>query len=177
MRDADLIIQDLFSEEPPRQAVAIEQAAALVDDLAAAAANALERGHNKFIVAERLHLLGPAIVPHLQNIATKSIGQEARVLAALVLLQLKDRTGVPVLLTAVEESSDYAGLCANHLARANIDGAQAAIERRLAAAHLDEVDLVVSLIMALRTMNRELSPDLIRRFKDGEAPWQIRTLL
>ncbi|WP_156041643.1 hypothetical protein [Chondromyces apiculatus] len=177
MKTVEKIIQGLASGDVERQVAAVEQASVVVGELAAAAVNAFEHGPNHFLIAERLHMLGTTTVPYLQDLLRRPTNEETKTLAALVLLQLNDRMGVPILLAEVEEGSDYAGLCANHLAQANIDGTEAAIVRRLAAARLDEVDLIVSLVIALRKMGRELPSDLSCRFNGDTVPWQIRTLL
>jgi hypothetical protein len=92
------------------------------------------------------------IVPELQALAASDAEDEARILAALVLLQLRVREGVPVLITAVERDAEYAGLCGRHLARAGVAEAVPAIVARLLATPVSEVDLCVSLVEALRTL-------------------------
>lgn len=153
------------------------EAAAAFDRVAKAAVAALERGPNRFLIAERLHSLGSVLIPHLEDLSRKATNQEARVLGAMVLLQLGSAIAVPILLEAVEHDAEYAALSAAHLARAKVQSAPPVIIKRLRATPHEDVDLSVSLLLALQQLNVPVPPDLADELKREGVPWQIRTLL
>jgi hypothetical protein len=170
----DRIIERLGSNDPAEQGTAMTDARTAFDAVADAAVSALERGPNRFIIAERLHPLGSILVPRLEKVVQQANAEEARILASLVLLQLGSKLGVPVLLQAVEHNWSYAGLSAAHLARAKVIDAAPIIISRLWATPLEEVDLCVRLIDALKGLGVALPPDLDSKLRQEGVPWQIR---
>lgn len=173
----DLVIDDLDTNQVERQVPALEQATEIVNFIAIKAVDALKRGPNRFLVAERLNLLGSVVTPHLEELLKNSDNSETRILAALVLLQFDSKVGVPYLLDAVIQDEDYAGLAARHLAKAGSKQAIKPIINRLMCCELKEVDLVVSLLEALAQLGGEIPSDLRQRLAASDAPWQIRTMI
>lgn len=177
MTTKEEILSDLTSISAERRLRAIDSIGALTHELAIAVADLLERGPERFLIAERLPKLGPMIIPALRNLLDKQCSSEAKTLAALVLLSLQDQTGVPVLLEAIEQSELYGGLCASHLAEASLREAAPAVLARLKRVTMEEIDLAVSLILALKKLKVEIPSDLAETFKGQDIPWQIRSLL
>jgi HEAT repeat protein len=170
------VMEDLGTPQVEKQVPALEQAAEIVNSVAREAVETLRRGPNRFLVAERLNRLGSVVVPHLERLLKESDDSETRILAALVLLQFDSRVGVPCLLDAVNQDEDYAGLVAEHLAKAGIDQAIEPIIKRLRNCKLQEVDLVLSLLDALAKLGGILPYDLQQRLSDVDVPWQISTM-
>ncbi len=170
------VLENLETTEVDKQVPALEQAAEIVNSVAIKAVEALRKGPNRFLVAERLKCLGSVIVPHLEKLLNESDDSETRILAALVLLQFDSRIGVPYLLDAVTQDEDYAGLVAEHLAKAGIEQAIEPIIKRLRNCELKQVDLVVSLLDALAKVGGSLPSGLQQRLSAADVPWQIRTL-
>src|SRR5512147_1230065 len=77
------IIARLGASDPKAQTAALEEAGTAVNDLSAAAVEALRVGPNRFLVAERLHLLGSAVCPSLQRLMRQTEEPETQVLGAL----------------------------------------------------------------------------------------------
>lgn len=171
------VIEDLDSNQVENQIPALEQATKIVNSLAVKAVDALRRGPNRFLVAERLNLLGSVVAPHLEKLLKESDDSETRILAAIVLLQLGSKVGVPCLLDALNKDEEYAGLAAEHLAKVGIKEANYHIINRLRSCKLKQVDIVVSLLDALAKLGGILPSDLRERLVASDAPWQIRTMI
>lgn len=78
----DSVIQNLDTNQVEKQVPALEQATEIVNSLAFKAVDALIRGPNRFLVAERLQLLGSVVVPHLEKLLQESDDLETKILAA-----------------------------------------------------------------------------------------------
>ncbi|MEO1672500.1 MAG: hypothetical protein AAFR77_17285, partial [Cyanobacteria bacterium J06631_2] len=84
---------------------------------------------------------------------------------------------VSILLGAIKDNEEYAGLAAQHLAEKDIQSAIEPICDRLRSSSLQEVDLIISLIDSLNKLNSQLPPDLLQHFGTNNIPWQIKTKL
>ncbi|MCP4549752.1 MAG: hypothetical protein GY835_25130 [bacterium] len=179
MRNAhvDLIRRNLCSNRPEDQNEALEAARTLFQQISEDAVAALERGPNRFLIAERLNWLGSSCREPLEKILAKGGDEEPRILAALVLLQLGSNAGVMVLLEAIRSGSEYAGLAAAWLAKERVAEATQAILDRLEVCSFGDPDQIVSLVSALRKLGESLPPHLVARFREDAAPWQVRTLM
>jgi hypothetical protein len=80
--DLESAINCLLSERPEIQVPAVEELAPAFTRGAEAAVAALERGPNRFLVAERLHRLGSVSIDPLKRLLTNSREPEARILAS-----------------------------------------------------------------------------------------------
>jgi len=181
----------LIASDTEMQAQAIDEAIQVNSLLADAAVYALEKGPNRYFVAERLHNFGSILVEPLQVLLEESAHAEVRILAALVLLRLGSKAGVPVLLEAVltEPVDGYASLVVERLAANGVDEASGAIITRLRKFDPSKVELgksfesnpskdfVVSLLSAMQTFGIALPPDLQRQFAAQEMPVEITALL
>lgn len=94
----------------------------------------------------------------------------------MVLLQQNSKVGIPILLNAIKNDREYAGLAAQHLATARIKDAIKPICDRLRNSNLKEIDLIVSLLDSLNKLDAELPQDLLKRFSADDTPWQIKTM-
>lgn len=177
MQTIDQIVERLEGSDPAEQIGAMADATAALERVAKAAVATLDRGPHRFLIAERLHSLGSILAPYLEELLQKTANEEARILSAVVLLQLGSLVGVPVLLKAVERNEEYAALGAAHLARARVHSALPVIIARLRATPLENVDLSVSLLLALKELGAAIPLDLAEELKREGVPWQIRTLL
>ncbi|MDF5730343.1 MAG: hypothetical protein PUP92_20555 [Rhizonema sp. PD38] len=173
----DKVIQNLNTNQVEKQVLALEQATEIVNSLALKAVDTLRRGPNRFLVAERLQLLGSVVIPHLEKLLSESNEEETKILAALVLLQFDSWVGIPCLLDAIGLNKDYGGLVAKHLAKKGIKDALPPIINRLLTCQLQEVDLVVNLLDALEKLGGEIPLELRQRLAAPDTPWQIRTMI
>ncbi len=179
----DSVIQDLDTTQIEKQIPALEKSVEIINSLAVKAVDALIRGPNRFLVAERLSRLGSVIIPHLEELVRKSDESETKILAAVVLLQFDSMIGVTCLLDAIALDEDYAGLAAEHLAKKGIKEAIKPIIHRLYAMVLrtqslnQDVDLVVQLINALEKLGGDMPSKLCEHLTAPNTPWQIRTLV
>lgn len=173
----DRAIEYLETNQIDKQVSALEDATEMVNFLAIKAVDALRRGPNRFLIAERLNRFGSVIVPHLEELLKNSDNSEARILAAIVLLQLDSRVGVPYLVDAITNDEDYAGLAASHLAKVGIKAAIEPMIKRLRNCEIKDVDLVVSLLDALAKLGGEIPSELRQLLMAADVPWQIRTMI
>lgn len=179
----DNLIADLSSDDIERQATAIERAGVLTHHLAHLSVDALRRGPERYVVAERLAQLGSVVVAPLEELQTQTADAEVRTLSALVLLQLGSHRGVPWLLEVLEDHRyAYACATANGLARAGVRTARSAILTRLQECPVSEYDLIVCLLLALQQLEGNqpfahfLPKGLYKRFTAPMLAWQIRSL-
>jgi hypothetical protein len=173
--EVDRMISDMTSGQPDRQIPALDQACHLVNHLVQIAVDALEAGPERFLVAERLHWLGPTAVGPLEVLLMRTDNSEVRILASLVLLQLGSRVGIHWLLQGVLEDHNYAGLVVGHLAKNGIYEAVDRIVARLRVSDAADLDLIVASLDALETLKADLPSDLLTKFTAPSMPWQVRT--
>ncbi len=181
----------LNASDTETQSQAIDEAIQVNSLLADAAVYALQNGQDRYFVAERLHNFGSIIVEPLQALLEESIDAEVKILAALVLLRLGFKSGVPVLLNAVmtEPVERYAAFTVSRLAANGVSEAVEVMIARLRQFKRDEVDLgksfesnankdfVVSSLHAMQTLNAPLPPDLRRWLAEPGTPIEIASVL
>jgi len=131
----------------------------------------------RFLIAERLHRLGPTVIEPLQSLLVKSDNSEVKILSSLVLLQLGSRAGLEELLKAVVVDRTYALLIARHLATNKVYESVDRITNRLRSTDNSQIDLIVGLLTALVELRGEVPEDLMSRFQQPSTPWQVRTLI
>jgi hypothetical protein len=171
------IVAGLASEQPQDQVEAIELAKAVLEQIVTAAVGALERGPNRFLVAERLHWLGSVCREPLEELLKSGHSDEARDLASLVLLQLGSKAGVETLLRAISSGSECSGLAASWLAKEAVEEASEVILERLRVCPLDKHHEIHSLMLALRDLGQILPSSLEDRFRDPTVAWEVRSLV
>ncbi len=159
--------------------------------LADAAVYALQTGQDRYFVAERLPSFGSVIVEPLQALLNESPDDEVQVLAALVLLRLGSKAGIPILLNAVltEPADRYASLVVERLAANRVSEASEAIMTRLRRFSPADVDLgksfesnpnkdfVVTALHALQELAVALPEDLAGQFTVPSIPIEITSVL
>jgi hypothetical protein len=175
--EVDRMISDLTSGELDLQIPALEQVCQVVDHLVKSAVHTLETGPERFLIAERLHRLGPTAVGPLESLLMNTENAEVRILGSLVLLQLGSRAGIHWLLKAVLEDHNYASLVVGHLAKNRVHEAVDGIIARLRGSDAADVDLIVSFLTALETLKVDVPSDLIDRFEKPSMPWQVRKVV
>jgi hypothetical protein len=176
MKFEELIVS-LASDAPEVQAPALEALAVEFQRAAEAAVDALARGPNRFLVAERIHRLGSVCVEPLERLLGTSEDPEARVLAALVLLQLGSHVGVDVLLDAVREQGPDATLAAVWLGKSGVRAVADIVVEQLVSSDFRDVDRDLSYVGLLERMGRALPVEFVERVRSESAPWQLRRLL
>jgi len=169
----DQELEWLKSANAAEQIPALEAVVELTSYAVQQAVNALE-GPHPFLVAERLHRFGTVAIPPLEIMLRNTADPETRILAALVLLQLGSRLGVPCLLEGIHTSPNYACLSAKHLAQSGIAEAADVAIQRLRVCRLDEIDLILCLIDCLKTLNREIPADIRDRLTGADVPRLLR---
>ena len=172
--DLEELRSTLLSDDLEKQIPALDQACTLVQEIITITIQMLENGRQRFLVAERLHRLGPSAIEPLQSLLVRSNESEVKILVSLVLLQLGSKVGVDELLQALVIDRDYVVLIARHLAKSQIYESVDRIISRLRIADSTEIDLIVGLLDALVELRVEVPGDLLNHFAQPSMPWQIR---
>lgn len=159
------------------QTKAIEALVESVDEGVGLAVEALERGPNSFLIAERIGKLGSAYKDRLERVVRENKSSEPRVLAALLLVQKDQKSGEDELLRAIREDDDYAGLAAMTLARHQIRSVVPVITERLRTINLMDTDRVVALLTALEVLQVKAPEELVDRATREKAAWQVLSML
>lgn len=175
--DLDLLTNRLASDDPETQTRAVESIAAEVARAAEACVAALGRGPNRFLIAERLHWLGTAAVRPLERLIAEDGDSEARVLGAVVLLQLGSRAGAPLLLDAIRTGHPDSTLAAMWLAKSGVTEVGDMVERELDCSDLSNVDRDLAYMDVLKVLGRPLPVSFARRAQEDAAPWQLRLVM
>jgi hypothetical protein len=125
----------------------------------------------RFLVAERLASLGTAVVPSVHELIDDvTTPQEVRTLAALVGARVGDtEQSALVLFEELERGGEFAALAARTLASSRAPGAAQAIARNLRNTPLEERDLLVSYLDALRELGETLGPPERQRLETGDV--------
>lgn len=143
-----------------------------------AALKAMEDTTNGPFVAERLLRFGQLAEQTLIEFMAHTTKPEARVLAALILLNKGYRVGVPVLVQEVEKEGSYRSLASNTLANAGISAHVPAILNRIrnySTPCLGEFpttadDEILNLIDTLKRLQVELPEDIKTKFSGPTVP-------
>jgi hypothetical protein len=175
--DVVSLMADLSSNEVEIQIPALDKLCELVGEIVESSVVALRHGPERFLVAERLPRLGSVAVGPLERLLKETQDEETQILASLVLLRLRSRTGVPRLLEAVMDSHEYSGLAANLLAESKVIEVADRIVMKLRSADPTDIDLIVSLLNALKVCEVALPSDLRQKFSNPSLAWQIRTMI
>lgn len=175
--DTKVIIEQLESSEPAVQVPALEQLAREFVRVAELAVLALERGPNRFLIAERLHWLGTVAVRPLERLVAGNGDAEARFFGAVVLLQLGSRAGAPLLLEAVRAGHPDSTLAAMWLAKSGVTEVGELVERELDRTDFSDVDRDLAYMDVLKVLGVPLPVSFTRRIAEGNAPWQLRMVM
>lgn len=179
----DDLFARLASTSMETQAYALEEAAVLLEAVVSAAMEGYKKSTDPTITAERLILLGPAIVPALEHFVASEIAGEKRTVASILLLSLGSMKGLEDVLEAVKSGSNNQFVAAHKLADAGITQAGSIIIERLR--HLATTELFkreqspkfVSLLTALQKLNTDLPADLKELFSSQSVPREVIQVL
>jgi hypothetical protein len=130
----------------------------------------------RHLVSERLVTRGPAIIAPVKNMMDSSLDLDLQINCALMLFHLGNTDGIPYLLRAIKERTDWMCLAASKLAHAQFQEVAPYIIEQLRTLPMERTDELITLLLALRTIGSEIPKDIQDRFTAGTAPWQIRTL-
>lgn len=123
----DSISQKLLSDHLEDQCKAFDEISATLQEWSGLAIRLLIKSPDRFLIAERLGRLGPICIEPLKEVLRTESEREVLVLASLVLLQLGDLTGMPILLEMLRQNGLYACLAAGMLASRNRQEAGSAL--------------------------------------------------
>ena len=167
----------LNSADPEAQGRAIDEVVTSVEGGLGMALDALERGPNRFLIAERLSRLGGVYVSTLEHVFHRSSTAEVRDLVALLLLRAGSSEGEDELLCAIRDGHELAELAAMTLARRSRQSAVPVIGDKLRTMKLEEVDRVVAFLTALEILGQQPPAEFVERVAREGAAWQIQTKL
>jgi hypothetical protein len=127
----------------------------------------------RYLLAERLPRLGASVVPALDRlIEDPSAPKDARILAALVALQLGDRGAcIGVLLTEVQADSEMSIPAANALARAKVAKATPLVAELLERTDPGDSASLLNVSSALKELGGRPSAGARERVARGAAAW------
>jgi len=130
----------------------------------------------RHLVSERLVTRGAAIIDPVKNMMDSSLDLDLQINCALMLFHFGNTDGIPYLLRAIRERSDWMCLAASKLAHAQFKEASPYIIEQLRTLPLKQTDALITLVLALRTIGSEIPNDIEDRFTAATAPWQLRPL-
>jgi hypothetical protein len=179
----DDLLAGLVSTDLEVQASALEIAAALLESVVHSAIQGYENSTNPTVTAERLLLLGPAIVPPLEQFITDKEAGEKRTIASLLLISLGSMKGLEDVLEAVRSGSDNQFLAAHKLANAGVTQAVDLIIVRLRSLiatdlfNRESAPKFASFLSALRRLNVALPSDVREQLLSPTVPKEITQVL
>jgi hypothetical protein len=175
--EIDDLIKCIRSVDIKQQLSSLESAIEIVKRIARESVQSIENSQYPLFVAERVIQLGSVVVDYLEEKLSQVEKPEERMAISLSLLHFGSRSGVPYLLEAIGSSDEYAPLISQKLAQARIAEVAEKITSKLRSTDIRNFDLIVSLLIALRTLNIKLPSDIKQRLSADDVPWQVRTLL
>jgi hypothetical protein len=179
----DELLQSLVSSDIEKQNIALEKAVEVVSVLVQTSVNGIITSSQPWLVAERVVKFGSIALESLQDLYLTAPTEKVKIIAALLLLHLGSEIGVSTLLDCIETDDEYAPLVAGKLAEFCIPGASDKIISRLYKLKADDlkiyanVDLIVTLLLALEKLKVDLPTTLKQQFGDPQIPWQIRSII
>jgi hypothetical protein len=171
------IVAALEGREASAQASALDESAVVFHLVAEACVNALKRGPFRVIVAERIGRLGSVIIPRLEHVLLDDVELEAKIYAAIVLLQLGKKSSIDFLMENLKNAEEFVDLCAIHLVNSGMLGRELfdTIVHRIRKTPIENVDLIVALLSSAMKMPFCFPPDLALTLSHPSTPWQIRS--
>lgn len=172
----DAISQKLLSAHLEEQAQAFDEISSKLEEWSALAIQLLIHSPDRFLIAERLARLGPVCIAPLKEVLRTELEREVLVLASLVLFQLGDLTGVPILLEVLRQNELGSCLAAGMLAARNRQEAGPALLEGLQKLEVKRFDEIVAYVQALRTLQIHLPEEVIFKLTQPDVAWQVRSL-
>lgn len=171
------LIKDLNSQKIDKQITAIEEIEQIIEFLVVKVVGTLEKSNDPFFVAQRLSCFGSIAVAPLEKLLTKSKKPEVSNLAALVLLGLGERSGVPRLLKVINKKEKYAYLAAKNLAAEGIRESIQPIVSLLRECNTEKVEEIITLLESLDDLDFKVPLDIYNRLNEPQVPWRIKFVL
>ena len=171
------LVKDLDSQQIEKQVLAIEKIAEVIDFLVVTVVETLENCNDPFVIAERLYRFGTLAIPPLEKLLKKSKKSEVSIFAALALMGLGSKVGIPKLLNYITKNEKYAYLISRHLAIEGIKEATEPILNLLRNCEINRVEEIITLIEALNKLNTTIPLDIYERLNNPDTPWRIRFFL
>jgi len=163
----EMIFAKLESDDVTVLATGLDEAKTLVDQLAQRSVAALFTAslENRFVAADKLFAMGPAVIPELESRIENDEQPEAMAHAALILFKRGSMKGVPRLIRSLKDRVGPIGTIASAVASAKIPGASEAIAEALTR----ETDpyLAVTLLEALRDLGAPLPNEALQRLEQS----------
>jgi hypothetical protein len=128
-------------------------------------------------IAERLVTRGPNIIPAVKRTLADTDDLDLKTACSLMLFHLGNRDGVPYMLKAIEEQTDWMCLAASKLAYGQVAEAGPYIIEQLRKLPLNKMDEITALILALQRLGTPVPNDIKERMTAEGIPEQIKTLL
>lgn len=175
--DLNFLIKDLGSSSIEIQISAIKESINVIEVLITKIIDEFKISSNPFLIAERLYQFGSILVPYLKTLFQETESTEHKVLSAIVLLRFDCEVGIDYLLEELITNRQYPVLIADCLAHKDNSKLSGVILKRLRAADVQEVDLIIGLVTVLEEMLYTLPDDLYQRYKSKDVPWQLQTLI
>ncbi len=130
----------------------------------------------RHLIAENLVARGTSIIAPVKRMMDSTSDLDLQINCALILFCLGNREGIPYMLRAIKEKTDWMCLAASKLASAEVQETAPYIIEQLRTLPLEKTDEIVTLALALRELGSEVPKDVQERFTGRNVPWQIRAL-
>jgi hypothetical protein len=160
----------LASSDPKAQMLGLEQAKKAIHEIAEVAVQGLSHTSNQVLYAERLSMLGPIIVPYVENLYRSSVKGKTKTSAAIMLLYFGSKVGLGDVIAALEIENPYQFLAASKLGNAGIQEASEPILNLLKAyaftQSLDSEEVaskIQTLLLSFRKLGGEVHEEVKER--------------
>jgi hypothetical protein len=164
------IIRKFHSDLLETQLSACDEARRSILEFVHEAAELLFRSSSRYVIAEKLLAIGPAVIPELNNRLKIEGNPEAKIHSALILLKLGSQTGLSQLVEALRIGIGPTGMITEALATAGAKSAIGAITDALMRWPVDKDPYTaVTMIYALRKLDASV-PDEVLRSVNSAAP-------
>ena len=154
----------------------VEKAALQVKSLVDAVLHAFEASSDRYFIAERLYMFGPCIIEPLRKVYHNTTNQEAKVLAAIVLMRLGSDIESDALLHEVSEGTGgLVCLAAKKLAEIKNNQLKYVIVKRLRTCDISQSDIISCLLWVLiEDLREQLPDDIVHRINTDKAPIDLK---
>lgn len=170
------IIDKLHSQGLVDQISGLEDLKALVSRLLDEAAKTLLVSTGRYSVAEKIFAIGPAMIPPLEKLLLINGNEEAATYAALILLKLGSKVGIPQLLKSLRGRVGPVGMIAQSLSTAGAPETSETIAHVLSEWPIDKDPYTaVTLVTSLRKLNTPVPKEALEKLEAASPA--IRQLL
>lgn len=130
----------------------------------------------RHLIAENLVTRGPSIIDPVKRLLNSTLDLDLQINCALILFYFGNREGIPFMLRAIKDRTEWMCLAAWKLAYGKVAEAAPYILDQLRSLPVEKTDEIVALVLALGKLGSQMPKEIEDRLTATNVSWEIRSL-